>query len=395
MGVKGSVIQPEIKPRLEFPNEDAVDGRLAENSAGGYFLVERSFPLGHKYGNNILEIVSPLEMIANWAGENHISEVDIDEFCFVDTETTGLAGGSGTLAFMVGMGRFEKDEFKLAQFFLKDPGDETAMLFAIEEFLAPSKVLVSFNGKAFDIPLMNARYITNMQPSPFKELAQLDILHLARRLWRDRLPSRTLNFLEIEILGIERTGEDTPGWMIPSLYTDYLLTGDSRPLAGVFYHNEIDILSLAVLMEVLAKIISDPLGSKNAHTLDLLAVGKLNEDLGHQFEAKKIYEYCLEQELPDEIRTRTVKRLSYIYRRLDQLPEALSLWWQAVADREIYAHEELAKYYEHKARDFEEAKKWTESARALLKMPEINRFERVQWQEKFNYRLERLTRKIK
>ena len=395
LGVKGIEVPVEVKPRLDYPIEKAVDGRLVSNSVGNYFLVERNFPLGHSYGNAKLEIKSPLDMISSWAGESKIAGAEIEDFCFVDTETTGLAGGSGTLAFMVGMGRFEKEEFKLAQFFLKDPGDETAMLLAIEEFLAPCKVLVSFNGKAFDIPLMNARYITNMQPSPFKGLAQLDILHLARRLWRDRLPSRTLNYLETEILEIKRTGEDTPGWMIPSLYNDYLLTGDSRPLAGVFYHNEIDILSLATLTEVLAKIISDPLGSEDAHTLDLLAVGKLNEDLGNRIEAKTIYEFCLEKELPAEIKSRTIKRLSYLYRRLDQMPEALSLWWQAAADREIYAHEELAKYYEHKTRDFVEAKKWTNAALVLIKMPEINRFERIQWQEKLDYRLDRLNRKIK
>ena len=190
LGVRASEVQKETKARLDFPVEKAVDGKTVKNSSGEFFLVERSFPVGFEYGNMKLEIKSPLEMISVWAGESSIADMDIDEFCFVDTETTGLAGGSGTLAFMVGMGRFEKNEFKLAQFFLNDPGDETAMLFAIEEFLAPCKVLVSFNGKAFDIPLLNARYITNQQPSPFKVMAQLDILHLARRLWRDRLPSR-------------------------------------------------------------------------------------------------------------------------------------------------------------------------------------------------------------
>lgn len=393
MGVKPSEVLKEIKPKLNFPIEKAVDGKIVKNSSGEFFLVERLFPIGFQHGNAKLEIKSSLEMISEWAGDEYISKAKIEEFCFVDTETTGLAGGSGTLAFMVGIGKFENGKFKLAQFFLNDPGDEVAMLFAIEEFIAPCKIIVSFNGKAFDVPLLNARYITNGQPSPFKGLAQLDILHLARRMWKTRLPSRTLNYLENEILELVRTGEDTPGWMIPSLYNDYLLTGDSRPIAGVFYHNEIDILSLAVLTEVLAEMISKPLKSKDTHVLDLVGVGKLHEDLGYLFEASQIFEHCLEQEMPDGIKHATVKRLSYIYRRLGQTPEALSLWWQAAADREVYAHEELAKYYEHKAHDLEEASKWTKAGIALINVDGFNRFERIQWQEKFEYRLDRLVRK--
>jgi tetratricopeptide (TPR) repeat protein len=145
----------------------------------------------------------------------------------------------------------------------------------------------------------------------------------------------------------------------------------------------------------MARLISNPMGSKDVNTIDLVAVGKLHEDLGHLFEAKNIYEHCLEKKLPGEIRSRTVKRLSYLCRKLNLLPDAMSLWWQAAADREIYAHEELAKYYEHKVKDLEEAKKWTEAALALIKMPEINRFEKFQWQEKLEYRLNRLKRKIK
>jgi uncharacterized protein YprB with RNaseH-like and TPR domain len=387
---KDKLPQPK---RAKYPIETVVEGRILSNSQGEVFVVETRYPPSHHHGSTTLTLDVPLELMAEWARELEIAKIPPEGFAFIDTETTGLAGGSGTYAFMIGVGRFEGNEFLLAQFFLRGPAEEPAMLAALDEFLTPCQTVVSFNGKAFDMPLIQARYITNGAPPPLKEVPHLDLLHLARRLWRQRLPSRALGYLEEHILGQTRTEEDTPGWMIPEMYFDYLRSGDARPLKGIFYHNATDILSMVTLLEHMAHMLADPLGSHVEHALDLVALGKLHQDLGFWEMAVQILAHSLEQDLPPEIHAQTVKRLSYLHRRMGELPEALSLWWQAAADREIYAHEELAKYYEHQAKDYTEAIRWTEAALAILDMPKTPAYERLQWEDDLIHRLKRLQRK--
>ncbi|MBT3240515.1 MAG: hypothetical protein HON98_01355 [Chloroflexi bacterium] len=380
--------------RKKYPIEKEIQGEIAANDHGEVFIVETLYPHHHPHGNSKLEIKAPMEMISTWAKDERITETKLEGYAFIDTETTGLAGGTGTYAFMIGVGRFEKEGFRLAQFFLRDPGEEMAMLDALEKFLVPCTTLVSFNGKSFDLPLIRTRYITNSWPAPLEDIPHIDLLHLARRLWRELLPSRTLGYLEEHIVGQKRTEEDTPGWMIPQMYFDYLRSGDSRPLSGIFYHNELDILTMVSLLEHMAKMLNDPLGDHIAHPLEKVALARLYEDLGYPETASKIFEQSLKQELPPESKKKTIKRLSILYRRRGELPEALSLWWQAAADREIYAHEELAKYYEHQAKDFEEAQKWTLAALAILNTG-APRYEQLQWEDPLKYRLNRLEGKIK
>ena len=127
------------------------------------------------------------------------------QVCFLDTETSGLSGGTGTYAFLVGAARFIDDKFVLQQFFMRDPAEEPALLEGVANFLAPCEALVTFNGKAFDAPLLTTRYKLHYIPVPYKEYSHLDLLPLARRLWRDRLPSRALKYLEEHVLGFTRS----------------------------------------------------------------------------------------------------------------------------------------------------------------------------------------------
>ncbi|MEJ2757708.1 MAG: ribonuclease H-like domain-containing protein, partial [Anaerolineales bacterium] len=338
---------PQEKASRKVPIESLLEGELAVTPHGEVFQVEEQFPLDYQQGNTPLLLSSSLDLISAWAGDERIAAHSPEQFAFVDTETTGLAGGSGTYAFMVGVGRFEPEGFHLMQFFMRDPSEEPALLHALEQFLAPCETVVSFNGKSYDLPLLHARYTTNGWPFPLQQTAHLDLLHLARRLWRDRLPSRTLTYLEEHILEQTRTGEDTPGYMIPELYFEYLRSGDARPLKGIFYHNAMDILTLAALTNHIAHLLTDPLDGRVAHALDLAAIGKLNEDLGYLDKAARILAHSLEHPMPGEIKSQVMKRLSFVHKRRGEMPEALSLWWQAAADREMYAHEELAKYFEH------------------------------------------------
>jgi uncharacterized protein YprB with RNaseH-like and TPR domain len=339
--------------------EEITAGRFLDTGEGMTYLMEEDFPMSYVHGQVGLQIASRPRTIAQWAGNLKIAEQNPDSFVFLDTETSGLAGGTGTFAFLVGVGRYTPEGFHLAQFFMRDPLEEPALLLALEEFLAPCQTIVSFNGKAFDIPLLDTRYTLQRWKSPFKSLAHVDLLHLSRRLWRDRLPSRTLANLEVQILCASRTDEEIPGWMIPQIYFDYLRDSDARPLKRVFYHNAMDVVSLAALLNYTSGLLENPLAQSSPEYIDLAAVARLLEDLGHQERAIKLYETCLQAGLPDNIYDDTLIRLSLLHKRNNNYPAAIPLWEQATSRKNINAYEELAKYFEHHAQDLEAALKWT------------------------------------
>jgi uncharacterized protein YprB with RNaseH-like and TPR domain len=400
LGVKiGARDLPPPRPRNPYPIEQVVPGRFQETPHGEAFLVERRYPLEHRQGCAALYLTASLQVIAEWAREPCLAEMEMGEglqsgLAFLDTETTGLAGGTGTYAFLVGVGRYDDQAFHLAQFFMRDPVEEPVLLAALTEFLQPCQALVTFNGKAFDVPLLNTRYISNGEPSPLASAAHLDLLQLARRLWRERLPSRALGYLEEHILGLTRTHEDVPGWMIPSLYFDYLRSGDARPLKSVFYHNAMDVLSLAALLSHVAGLLYDPLNGAVVHPLDLVAMGKLFEDVGHLETAARLYERGLAHNLPEDLYWKTVRMLSFVHKRRGNLSAAVALWREAARHGQIYAHIELAKFYEHKRHDYNEAAQWTHAALALVNGPSFPRHARGRWLADLEHRLARLHRKL-
>jgi tetratricopeptide (TPR) repeat protein len=278
---------------------------------------------------------------------------------------------------------------------MRNPTEEPAQLAALTEFLRPCAALVTFNGKAFDAPLLNTRYILNGQRSPLPGMAHLDLLPLARRLWRDRLPSRRLTSLERDILLLERTTEDVPGFLIPQLYFDYLRGGDARPLSGVFYHNRLDVVAMAALLNQMAQMLADPLGEAVEFALDLIAIGKAFEAAGQLEEAARLFAAGLNRpDLPEAHYWETQERLSLLEKRRENWEAALAVWRMAAEGRRIYAHVELAKYYEHKTRDYPAALHWTEAALALLHRPTAGRAERAQWLAELQHRQERLQRKV-
>jgi uncharacterized protein YprB with RNaseH-like and TPR domain len=395
LGVKiGAKELPPPSARKSFPVENIASGRYLERGNSVTYLIEEDFSTNYIHGEVGLHIATKPLTIAEWAGDQSIAERDPESLVFLDTETSGLAGGTGTFAFLIGVGRYTQDGFHLAQFFMRDPFEEPALLLALEEFLAPCQTVVSFNGKAFDVPLLDTRYTMQGWKSPFKNLAHVDLLHLARRLWRDRLPSRTLGNLEVQILHASRTDEEIPGWMIPQLYFDYLRDGDARPLKRVFYHNAMDVVSLAALLNHTSSLLEAPLSQLPIEYVDVAAVARLFEDLGRTAEATQLFEKCLQAELPKEIYHDILYRLSMILKHNSNYPAAISLWEQATTDRQLYAFEELAKYYEHHAQNPEMALKWTHLALDLIDSYSILDPESERWKIEFHHRLTRLLRKI-
>ncbi|NJN79454.1 MAG: hypothetical protein HC797_02750 [Anaerolineales bacterium] len=325
--------------------------------------------------------------------DERINQLPISKFAFLDTETSGMSGGTGTYAFLVGAARFIDGKFVLKQFFMRDPAEEPAMLEAMIHFLAPCEGLVTFNGKSFDIPLLVTRYSLHRIPIPFTGYSHIDLLPLARRLWRDRLPSRALKYLEEHVLGFTRTSDEVPGYEIPWLYFDYLRTGDANPLAGVFYHNAMDVVAMAALLGHVSELLDDPYNGRVEHGLDFIALGKLFEDLDHWDEAARLYERGLELGLAESDFPLAVKRLSILQKRRGDLSQAIRLWEEASKKGHIYAHIELAKYYEHKMRDAKTSLEWANAARAEVEKADLPAYMRKHWLSEIDHRLARLQRK--
>ena len=381
------------KPRHAHAIESVMQGRVHATALGDAFIVEETYPPEYRHGSAALQVTASLQTIADWAREERIAACAPNGFVFLDIETTGLAGGTGTFAFLVGIGRYVDSAFRLTQFFLRDPIEEPAMLAALTELLQPLDALVTFNGKAFDVPLLNARYITNRSDTPFARVPHLDLLPLARRLWRERLESRALKSLETHILGAERTDEDIPGFLIPQMYFDYLQTGDARPLKRVLYHNAMDVVAMAALLSHVAQLLADPIEFAAEHGLDLVSIGKLFEDLGRLDDAARIYARGLELDLPEESFRQTARRLAVVHRRRGEMSAALELWRDAAGNRQIYAFVELAKYYEHRMRDYTEAAQWTRAALTIVS--ESSPDARREWLAGLEHRLKRLEAKQK
>jgi uncharacterized protein YprB with RNaseH-like and TPR domain len=398
LGVKtgtADIPVPAPKTSTSFPIENMVDGRFISTRLGETYISESHYPLDHQHGVVPILFAEELNTLSLWAGDGKLAGMKPADFIFLDTETSGLAGGTGTYAFMVGAGRFEEDGFHLVQFFMRDPGEEAALLEALTNFLAPASVMVTYNGKAFDAPLLQTRYRLHSMPVPFKDMIHLDLLPLARRLWRDRLPSRTLKYIEENVLGAPRNSEEVPGYEIPYIYFDYLRDGDARPLISVFYHNNMDIVALAAMLNHMNHMLVEPLHESIEHGLDRIALARLFEDLGKWDQAARLYERGLQEQLPEADFSQAVRRLAVLQRRRGDMAAALALWEQAAGDGHIYAHIELAKHHEHRQRDPATALHWTLMAQELVQKDEsLPGYMRKHWLDEVNHRLERLEKKV-
>lgn len=400
LGVKvGTGDIPVPKEATGASIQDVLDGRFVATRRGETFIYEEIYQADYRHGWAPLEAGVPLNLMAAWAKDPRLLELPLDAFAFLDTETSGMAGGTGTYAFLVGAGRFESDAsgryFRLLQFFMRDPGEEPALLEALADFLAPCSALVTYNGKAFDAPLLKTRYTLHDIPTPFEDYSHVDLLHLARRLWRDRLPSRTLKYIEENVLGAPRTSQEVPGYEIPWLYFDYLRTGDASEMKGVFYHNSMDIVALAALFSHTAAMLHDPFDQRIQHGLDVIALAKLYEDLDHWGMAARLYERGLEMSLEEDDFWKAVHRLSVLQKRRGDLEEAVRWWEQAAAQGHVYACVELAKHYEHRRRDYPEAQKWAQSALERVDTSDLPAYIRKHWQVELGHRLNRLDGKLK
>lgn len=268
---------------------------------------------------------------------------------FLDTETTGLAGGTGTYVFLVGLGSWVGRRLRVTQYFLGDLGAERALLHAVGEALADVRQLVTFNGRTFDLPLLETRYLLARAPWWGAELPHLDLYPVARALWRAHVPDCRLTTLESALLGLDR-GDDLPGALMPQLYFRYLREGDPRPLPRILEHNRWDLLALAALAARAAALLAGP--DPRHDPREWLGAARWLEPRDPTRSAA-FYEAALATGLPAAAHARTAWRLGWLWRRAGRPAEALALWAQAVAGAgaPLGLLVDLAKLYEHHARD--------------------------------------------
>jgi hypothetical protein len=348
------------------PLEELVDGEERTNAAGAFFCARHRAGGAARHGRFCIRDLAPLEMgrLAVLGNDPALRGLDYREALFLDTETTGLAGGTGTVAFLIGLGWFEGEAFVTRQLFARDYGEERATLLDLRESLGGKRFLVSFNGKAFDANLLAARFIMNRLPDPLAGLPHLDLLHPARRLLSHRLADRRLGSLEAAILGFQREG-DIPGSEIPQRYFDWLRRRDGRLMAGVFEHNRLDILSLAALAAHLAEMLAPGGEDARRHPGDLLAAARLllaRECRGEALRLLAPLAGCASRETARE----AARELSLHYKRAGEWPAAVAIW-EAMLGRDgndPFALIELAKWHEHRQGDFLRALALTERAGA-------------------------------
>src|SRR5438445_5369394 len=229
------------------PLERVVGGELVETGAGSLLVVRREYPLEHRHGRVPLDGVrrAPLDVLARVARVES-EALAAERLLFLDTETTGRAGGTGTSAFLVGAGWIEGDVFVVVQHFMRDLDEEPALLAALAPLLERAGGVVTFNGAGFDLPLLETRFIMARRRWP-ATLPHLDLLRPSRRVWTSRFADCRLATLEREVIGVARA-DDIPGALIPALYFDFLRSRRAGPLGRVLAHNRDDILSLVGLL---------------------------------------------------------------------------------------------------------------------------------------------------
>jgi uncharacterized protein len=365
-------------------------GRKGKTKGGTFFCAHRVTGGAARHGRFCIRDLAPLDMgrLAVLANDPLLKALDYREALFFDTETTGLAGGTGTVAFLIGLGWFEGDGFVTRQLFARDYAEERATLLDLMALLRERRFLVSFNGKAFDANLLASRFIMNRLPDPLASLPHLDLLHPARRLLSHRLADRRLGALEAALLGFEREG-DCPGSEIPQRYFDWLRRRDGRLMADVFEHNRLDILSLAALAAHLVELIHPDGETANTHPGDRLAAARLFLARELPGEAVRLLDPLCGCASPETAREAS-RELSLHHKRAGRWAEATALWEEMVrrdgGDR--FALVELAKWQEHRRRDFRRALELT--ARACTAAGRISPEERADLVR----RRERLERKL-
>ena len=354
----------EIRPKRYFVDE-WLSGSEVETPKGRHFETDRIWERHKRHGSldiSLLAEMPPDELTA--ISEGAVSNCDCSKWAFLDTETTGLAGGSGTYAFLIGVGRVTSAGFELKQFFMRDLAEEPSLLHGLAEYLAQFDTLITYNGKTYDLPLLETRYRMSRMKPPFSRLEHVDLLHGARRLWKLRFDSCRLVDLENQILGFEREG-DLPGEMIPYVYFEYLRKREASRIVPILHHNAIDILTLACLTAIVPRAFQAPEDAPLTHGAEMVGLARWLCRCEQMEKALTLFRRALDKGLNDELLFRTLWDVARIEKKLGREDAALAVYTDLASGRNPFrtaALEELAKHYEHKERNYGMALEFTLTA---------------------------------
>src|SRR5467141_1483957 len=355
---------PARPAAIRTPGEEDVLGRLlgagvATNHFGEHLAVRNWFstPEFADPSSTTLELLSRTrdESVSR---KTRAALEDPGKWLFLDTETTGLAGGTGTYAFLIGLAWWDAGGLQVEQFFMRDFAEEHSLLHELSHRIAERPVLVTFNGKSFDWPLLENRFRMTRAIEACTPKLHLDLLHTARQLWKLRLGSVRLVELERHVLDAPRLGwhreNDVASALIPQYYFDYLRGGPVEPLAGVVRHNQMDLRGLAALFGKINDLLSGtPNRASEIESLDLFGLSRFLQRRGDPDRAHSACAQALAMGLPAEFRPKARRDLALMAKRRGEHARAAEIWLQIVADLHdgIYACEQLAVYYERRAKD--------------------------------------------
>lgn len=378
---------PAIAPRApskpaRYFVEEWLSGEEVETPHGRHFETARVWEAHRRHGSiGIGELAElPADLLDAVSG-TQTPRGGPRKWAFLDTETTGLAGGAGTYAFLIGVGRITDSGFELRQFFMREPAEEASLLHRLSEHLAEFDTLVTYNGRIYDQPLLETRYRMARSKPPFAALEHVDLLFGARRLWRLRFDSCRLVELENQILGVEREG-DLPGEMIPYVYFDYLRTREVWRIVPILHHNAIDILTLACLSAIVPWAFRDPENAPLAHGAEMVGLGRWLLQAEQFDKALALFRCAVERGLRDDLLFRTLWDIARIEKKLGRENAALAVFTDLAGCRNPFrlaALEELAKHYEHRERNYSMALEFTLAALELEPSPALrHRRERLE-----------------
>ncbi len=354
----------DLKPARYFIEEWS-SGAEVQTPFGAHFETERLYESHRRHGSFDLSTFHDLpEDLLDAMSEGSIARSHCSKWAFLDTETTGLAGGSGTYAFLIGVGRITPEGFRLRQFFMRDLGEEASLLHGLATHLAEFDILVTYNGKAYDQPLLETRFRMARARTPFSRMEHLDLLFGARRLWKLRFDSCRLVELENQILGLEREG-DLPGEMIPYVYFEYLRTREAFKVAPILHHNALDILTLACLTAIVPWAFRSPETAPLTHGAEMVGLARWLRRCERYDHALKLFRRAMAKGLPDELMFRTMWDMALLEKKLGRDAAALALFTELSGCRNLHrlaATEELAKHYEHRERNYAMALEFTLNA---------------------------------
>jgi uncharacterized protein len=316
----------------EKDSRSIYEGDILSNDQGSCLVVENVYPLsyvrgGYSLGKALGYDTSYLELISGGCKGCG----DISDFIFLDTETTGLSGGAGTVAFLTGAGFFTDDAFVVRQYFMRDYDEEPAMLEYLNMLLKERQGLVTFNGRSFDWNILRSRYVYNRMKPVVSEPHHIDLLYPSRRIWKLKLESCRLSSLEENILGEYRVN-DIPGEQIPSAYFEYLDTGRFDTMQKVLEHNREDILSMVSLLIRICAILTDPLNESDG-SFELLGAGTIFENACGSSRVVECLEACVNSGSA-RVRHTALLKLSGIYKRNNEYEKAVLHWREHADGRE-------------------------------------------------------------